>query len=97
MLSESHGTQTRESGLITVCSMKKSVGFFSRAVVFHASCQVLDLLELSGKSCLGFGNYAMNEKGSRVKSLSEPEGLKGPWEMQPQAWRTFLLGGCHSR
>ena len=48
--------------LITVRSMKQSVRSFTRADVFHASCQVLDLLELSGNSCFSFGEYAMNEK-----------------------------------
>lgn len=55
-----------------------------RAGVFHASCQVLDLLELSDNSCLSFGKYAMNE--SKVKPLLMLEGHKGLWAMQPQVW-----------
>ena len=51
MLSDSHGTQKSVSVLITVCSMKQCVESFTGADVFHASCQVLDLLELSGNSC----------------------------------------------
>ena len=92
MLSESHGTQKSVPVLITVCSMKQVVVSFTGAHVFHASCQVLDLLELSGNSCLSFGKYAMNEKGSDVKSLLKLEGHKGLWAMSLEHAARSSLG-----
>lgn len=41
------------------------MGSLKKADVFYASCKIVGLLERFGNSCSSFGEYVMNEKGSK--------------------------------
>lgn len=95
-LSVSHSIQKATSMLITKCSMKQFVCSLNRTHVIHTLYQVLGVLELLA-SCLIFGKYFPNEKGSLGSKVSMLERDKGLWAVQPQpSFSGVFLQGCHS-